>query len=127
MKLKFLKDTNEYGEHAVRLNDFDKEEAILFYGVLNQFIKGNDEFIELTDFDFIEPVNCTMELHLSDSDEGITTDDYRHFSCDLSVNGYKMMMKSIEPYCAKETHGAQYLYELDTPIEFLFSGGREKK
>ena len=35
MKLKFLENINAYGEHAIRLNDFDKAQAGKFLQILH--------------------------------------------------------------------------------------------
>ena len=125
MKLKFLRDINEYGEHAIRLNDFDKAQASLFFQILSELVSKKIDTIELSDFEFIEVVNCSLTLRISETDEGIVTNDYKHFFCDMTSEGYKEMMKLIEPFCIKETDAYRILYELDNPIEFIFSAGKE--
>lgn len=35
------------------------------------------------------------------------------------------MLKRIEPFCLKESDAFQYLYDLDNPIDFIFSAGKE--
>lgn len=125
MKLKFLSDINEYGEHAIRLNDFDKAQASLFFQILSELVSKKINTIELSDFEFIEAVNCSLTLRISETDEGIVTTDYKHFFCDLTTDGYKEMIKLIEPFCIRETDAYRILYELDNPIEFIFSAGKE--
>ena len=125
MKLKFLKDINEYGEHAIRLNDFDKAQAGMFLLILRELVLRKKDSIELSDYEFIEAVNCSLTLRISETDEGIVTDDYKHFYCDLTTDGYKEMIKLIEPFCIRETDAYRILYELDNPIEFIFSAGKE--
>jgi len=125
MKLKFLENINEYGEHAVRLNDFDKAQAKLFLQILKELTDNNKTGIELSDYEFIEPVNCNLTLRVSETDEGIMTDDNRNFFCDLTLAGYSDMIKLVEPFCLKETDAYRILYELDNPIEFIFSAGKE--
>lgn len=125
MKLKFLKDINEYGEHAIRLNDFNKAQAGMFLLILRDLVLRKKDSIELSDYEFIEAVNCSLTLRISETDEGIVTDDYKHFYCDLTTDGYNEMIKLIEPFCIKETDAYRILYELDNPIEFIFSAGKE--
>jgi len=125
MKLKFLRDINEYGEHAIRLNDFDKAQASLFFQILSELVSKKINTIELSDYEFIEAVNCSLTLRISETDEGIVTADYKHFFCDLTTDGYKEMIKLIEPFCIRETDAYRILYELDNPIEFIFSAGKE--
>jgi len=125
MKLKFLEDINEYDEHAIRLNDFDQAEAIMFLQLLNDIKTGKSYQIELKDYDFIEAINCELILRVSESDEGISTEDNNVFFCDLTRESYVVMIQLIRPFCLKETDAYQYLYDLDNPIDFLFSAGKE--
>jgi len=126
MKLKFLENINAYGEHAIRLNDFDKAEASKFLKVLKDLVSGSRQMIQLSAHDFIVPINCSLTLRISETDEGIITEDNREFFCDLTPEAYKEMILLIEPFCIKETDTYRFLYELDNPIDFLFSAGREK-
>jgi hypothetical protein len=124
MKLKFLENINEYDEHAVRLNDFDKTQAAIFLQILKDLIT-NKKPINLTDYEFIEPINCELILRLSETDEGIITEDSIHFFCDLTLEAYSEMIKLIEPFCIKDTDAYRILYDLDNPIDFIFSAGKE--
>jgi len=125
MKLKFLENINEYDEHAVRLNDFDKAQAAMFLKILTELIKSNKQFVNLSDYEFIEAVNCELVLRVSETDEGIISDDNVHFFCDLTLNAYAEMIKLIEPFSLKETDAYRILYDLDNPIDFIFSAGKE--
>jgi len=126
MKLKFLENINEYDEHAVRLSDFDKSQAAMFLSILNDLIKNKRPFINLSDYEFIESVNCELILRISETDEGIVSDDNVHFFCDLTLEAYAEMIKLIEPFSFKETDAYRILYDLDNPIDFIFSAGKEK-
>lgn len=125
MKLKFLENINEYDEHAIRLNDFDKVQAGRFLQILTDLTKNDKQFINLSDHEFVEPVNCELTFRVTETDEGITTEDYQHFFCDLTLEGYAEMIKLIEPFCVKETDAYRILYDLDNPIDFIFSAGKE--
>jgi len=125
MKLKFLENINEYDEHAVRLNDFDKAQAAMFLQILKDLTTNEKAFINLSEYEFIEPINCELMLRVSETDEGITTEDNQHFFCDLTLKGYAEIVKLIEPFCIKETDAYRILYDLDNPIDFIFSAGKE--
>jgi hypothetical protein len=125
MKLKFLENINEYDEHAVRLNDFDKHQAAMFLNILIELATNEKPVINLADYEFIEPVNCELVLRVSENDEGIISDDYVHFFCDLTLETYAEMIKLVEPFSLKETDAYRILYELDNPIDFIFSAGKE--
>ena len=64
-------------------------------------------------------------MRVADTDEGITTEDNEYFFCDLTLDTYKEMIRLVEPFCLKETDAFQYLYDLDNPIDFIFSAGKE--
>jgi hypothetical protein len=127
MKLKFLENINEYDEHAVRLNDFDKAQAAMFLQILIDLTTNKDASVNLSEYEFIEPINCELILRVSETDEGITTEDYQHFLCDLTLEGYTEIIKLIEPFCIKETDAYRILYDLDNPIDFIFSAGKENE
>ena len=127
MKLKFLENINEYDEHAVRLNDFDKAQAAMFRQILKELTTNKNSSINLSTYEFIEPINCELILRVSETDEGITTEDYQHFFCDLTLKGYAGIINLIEPFCIKETDAYLILYDLDNPIDFIFSAGKENE
>lgn len=121
MKLEFLDTINEYGDHIVKLYDFNKEEAVKFRQAIQGTIIGANKPLDLNSLDFIQPVNCKLILHISDTDEGVFSIDNKTFFCDLTIEGYKEMLRLIEPYCNKNTRSFQMLYDLDTEIDLLFS------
>lgn len=121
MKLEFLDSINEYGDHIVKLYNFDKEEALKFQQAIQETIIDAHKPLDLNTLNFIEPVNCKLILHISDTDEGIFSIDNKTFFCDLTVEGYKEIVRLVEPYCNKNTRSFQMLYDLDTEIDFLFS------
>ncbi|MBI2270528.1 MAG: hypothetical protein HYU69_09260 [Bacteroidetes bacterium] len=125
MKLEFLKNITEYNEHAVRLFDFNSLQAKEFRQAINELIANHEDHIDLTSLGFIQPINCKLTLRVGESDEGISTVDDHNFFCDLTINNYKDMIQLVEPFCRRESSGYQWLYDIDTPIDFLFSAGKE--
>lgn len=121
MKLEFRDNVNEYGDQVIRLYNFDKTEAIKFQNAIKETVIGKHQPLDLNSLDFIEPVNCKLILHISETDEGILTMDQNTFFCDLTLDGYKNMIQLIEPFCLKETKSFTMLYDLDTQVDFLFS------
>ncbi len=125
MKLDYIDNIDEYGDDIVRLYDFGREESVKFRQLVQDFLDSGEKEIQLGDIDFIEPRNCMLTLLISDEDEGIVTDDGINFYCNLTRDGYKRMIVLLDPFCKRETIGYQFLYDLDTPTDFLFSpGGR---
>ncbi len=128
MKLEFLKDINNSGQikevlvnKLVRLYDFDHIQANNFRTIIQKSIVQNGKQIKINDIEFIEAINCTLFFRVSDIDLGIQCDDNSIFFCDLTRNGFENMINLIKPFCKKECNGYQWLYDIDTPIEFLFS------
>ena len=125
MKLEFLKNINGYGEHAIRLSDFNSSQAVMFFGAIDRLIRHNELPINLNSLDFIQPVNCCLTLRTSDDDQGISTTDNVNFFCDLTTKTYQAINGLLQPFCRKESKGYQWLYDIDTPIGFLFSSGKD--
>ena len=130
MKIEFLDDISGGGRfpHAdpnqlVRLYDFDKFQATVLRDTIQKQILESKKAIDLTTLNFIQSVNCNLTLQISDIDKGITTLVNNNFVCDLTINNYQEMILLIEPFCNIEINGYQWLYDLDTAIDFLFSPG----
>lgn len=123
MKLDYIENINEYGENVVRLYDFNMAEAIKFKKKIQLEIIKNNEQLSLSDISFIELRNCNLTLRLSEEDLGIISEDNVNFFCDMTHAGYEKMVLLLDPFCKKETKGYQWLYDIDNPIDFLFSPG----
>jgi hypothetical protein len=130
MKIEFLDDISEGGRfpHAdpnqlVRLYNFDNVQAQLLRQTIQTEIIENKKRVDLATLHFTQAINCNLVLQISDTDKGITTIDNNNFVCNLTIEKYKEIVFLIEPFCDKETDGYQWLYDLDTPIDFLFSPG----
>ena len=130
MKIEFLVDISDGGrfpdadpKQLVRLYNFDNMQAKMLRQAIQKEILENNKEIDLTTLDFIQAVNCSLTLKISDTDKGITTLDNKNFVCNLTVKKYEDMIFLMEPFCDKENKGYQWLYDLDTSINFLFSPG----
>ena len=120
MKLDYIDNYNELQENLVRLYNFDKAEAIKFRDLLIEVVILKKQKLDLSQIDFIEPVNCNLILGLFKTDEGILTKDNQTFFCILTLKGFENMIKLIEPFCKKESRAHQYLYDIDNPTDLLF-------
>ena len=123
MKLEFLYKINEFDEHAVRLSDFDSRQAKAFKDALYDVVIRKKNALEVHELEFVEPINCSLTLRLSEEDLGIEEVVGKHLYCDLTLESYKKMHTLLEPFCNKESKGYQWLYDVDTPIDLLFSAG----
>lgn len=123
MKLDYIDNINEYGDDVVRLFDFDRLQSVKFRQLVQEFLVANKQELDLATVDFIEPRNCSLVFRISKEDEGITTEDKINFVCDLTPKGYKQMLLLLDPFCKRETTGYQWLYDVDSPTDLLFSPG----
>lgn len=128
MKIEFLDDISEGGRfpnaepnQLVRLYDFDSSQAKRFRQTIQKVLIETNKAIDLSTLNFIQPVNCNLTLQISDTDKGITTSDNKYFVCNLTISKYEEMLLLIDPFCVKKINGYQWLYDLDTSIDFLFS------
>jgi hypothetical protein len=121
MQLDYIDHYNEYDDNIVRLYDFDMAEANKFRQIVQQSILVNMKTLNLASIDFIDARNCNLTLRISEEDEGITTENNVEFYCDLTTNGYRQMIILLEQFCSKETKGYQFLYDIDSHTDFLFS------
>jgi hypothetical protein len=96
-------------------------EANKFRQIVQQSILVNMKTLNLASIDFIDARNCNLTLRISEEDEGITTEDNIEFYCDLTIKGYQQMIILLEQFCSKETKGYQFLYDIDSHTDFLFS------
>jgi hypothetical protein len=121
MTLDYIHDINEYGDSIVRLFNFGRQEAILFRDAIHQIVIIDKEELDLSTLNFIQLNDCNLTLVIGNEDEGIFSNRKNNFICSLTLEAYKQMLNLIEPFCNKELNGFQYLYDIDTPIDFLFS------
>ncbi|MBG8552004.1 hypothetical protein [Hymenobacter guriensis] len=130
MRIEFLDDLTDGGKfpqadstRLVRLFDFDKLQASQLRQIIQEVIIDSGRSLDLSRLNFIQVVNCNLMLRISDTDKGILMIDTQSFVCDMTIDKYREMIRLLRPFCDTETSGYQWLYDLDTPIDFLFSPG----
>jgi predicted DNA binding CopG/RHH family protein len=121
MKLDYIANINEHGDNLVRLYDCDRAQAERLRDIIKAKLIISKTDLELTSLDFIEARNCNLTLRLSNEDIGIEEVKNMQFYCDLTYESYVKMVALLEPFCNKETKGHQYLYEVDSLTDLLFS------
>ena len=121
MELDYIENVNGLHENVVRLYNFNKAEALQFSKLIQETVIDKKERLDLSKAEFITPRNCNLIMGLFRSDEGILSEDNQTFYCVLTLDGFKEMLRLIEPFCKKESRGYQYLYDIDNPTDLLFS------
>jgi hypothetical protein len=130
MKLEYLDDISEGGRYTnvvsdklIRLYDFDSGQACRLRHLIKKAILDEKRSIDLSSVEFIHPVNCNLVLQIANANEGITTSDNYNFVCTLTIDNYEEMIANIEPFCDPGSGGYQWLYDIDCPVDLLFSPG----
>jgi hypothetical protein len=130
MKIEYLDDISEGGRYTnvvsdklIRLYDFDSVQARKLRDLIKKAILDEGVSIDLSSVDFIRPVNCNLVLQIANANKGIATNDNYNFVCSLTIENYKEMIANIEPFCEPGSGDYQWLYDIDCPIDFLFSPG----
>lgn len=121
MKLEYLDNINDAGDKIVRLYDFDPIQADKLRKTIQLTIIENKNELDLATIEFVETINCFLTFRIADTDKGLVTADTKIFFCDLSVESYKHMTNLLAPFCDKQQNGHQWLFDIETPIDLLFS------
>jgi hypothetical protein len=121
MTLDFIPHINNFGDNLVRLYDFDKNEALEFAKVLKKTIIDDFQVLDLSKVEFIKKKDINLILRLAYENEGIRSNDLKTFYCDLTLEGYIEMFRLIKPFCLKDTRSHEYLYDVDSNTDLLFS------
>ena len=121
MELDYIENTNELGESIVRLYNFNDVEALKFKDLIKDNIVTKHQKLDLSQIDFITNRNCNLILGLFKTDEGIISNDNKTFYCALTLETYYVMLNTLELFIKNGTKKHEYLYDIDNPIEFLFS------
>jgi len=110
MKLDYIHAYNTFGDSVVRLYDFGKSEAQLFRDAVEQHLLVQQMPLDLNQLTFIEARNCAVILRLAETDEGMLTENGKHFVCELTPAAYKEILRLLEPYCLRDAKTHQMLY-----------------
>jgi hypothetical protein len=121
MKLDFIPHINNFGDNLVRLYDFDKNEALEFAKVLKKTIIEGFQVLDLSTLAFIKRKDINLIMRLAYENEGIRSNDLKTFYCDLTLDGYIEMFRLIKPFSMKDTRSHEYLYDVDSNTDLLFS------
>ena len=126
MKLEHLSNANVNGsgDDLIRLFAFTSTEVKALIRAIRTGIVSEGNVVKLDLLDFIDPLNCTLSLALSESDGGIRMNAPGDFTCEMTEQGFLRMLKLMDPFTKDGTTGHQWLYDLPAArsrIEFLFS------
>jgi hypothetical protein len=124
MKIEYLPDAHYDSpkDSILRVYDFDTEQACQFRDILSKLSKGLISEFDLSDLPFVNSVDgCHLILKVARWDEGIIQITDADFECKLTEINWENAVGLIECFCEGNVTGFQWLYDLCTDIEFLFS------
>lgn len=118
--LLFDNSTDKYKhDKIICLSHFSKTELYSLIQTLKDVQKGHD--VVLSEQSYIDYKEIRLEMRLSSLDIGISKINEMGFVCNLSASAYMNAINLIEQLLKDEMNGFQWLYDIDTPIDFLLS------
>lgn len=118
--------TNIPTSSMIRAFDFDSLEACRFRDTLSGLSSGAISEIDLTGLPFVTPIGgCRLILKVGKGDMGTIQFSKTVFECVLTKVSWETAEGLVEPFCDGNLSGYQWLYNLNTNIEFLFSPSGE--
>jgi len=128
MKIDHLTNVNrDYPKDSIiRIFDFDPSEACLFKDILSKLAHGLVLDSDLSNLPFVSPIDgCRLILKLGKIDVGAVQSAATFFECILTQTSWSNAEELVGPFCEGNLAGYQWLYDLDTDIELLFSPNGE--
>lgn len=120
MKLEHLPAAPDSHDELIRLFSFDARETAALMTVVSDWLRDPSAPLRLEALPFVSNVNCSLHFVLAAQDDGIRENAFGAYECRLTIASFERMLNLVEPFC-KEAKGYQWLYDLDTPIDFLLS------
>jgi len=125
MKIEYLSNTDlaHPNDSILRIFDFDTEEASKFRDIVSKLAHGKTSKFDLNNMPFIFPVkDCRLVLKKGTKNRGVIQVSQKSFDCILKKEAWKNAYDLIGPFCdSSNSNGHQWLYDLGTDIELLFS------
>ena len=124
MKIEHLTNTNPVHpkDSILRIFDFDSHEAYQFRDVLAKLANGAISETDLSDLQFVTSIDGRrLILKVGARDKGVIQVSGTVFECILTRHTWENAEGLVEPFCEGNLSGYQWLYDLDTDIQFLFS------
>lgn len=105
----------------LRAFDFDSTEACQFKNILSKLANGLIAEIDLSSLPFVTSVGgCHLFLKVGSRDKGTIRVSNTVFECILTRDTWVNAEGLVEPFCEGNLSGYQWLYDLNTDIDFLF-------
>ena len=106
-------------DKIICLSHFTKEDLLLFENVLENMQQRN--FCRVSEEKFIQKTDVVLDFVISTNDNGIIQLGKKNFSCQLTRGAYREMEYIVKELLKNKLEGFQWLYNLDTSIDYLLS------
>lgn len=104
----------------MRFYDFSAETAQLLRDAIRRWLEAGENMLAIHELPFVNASDRTLSFRVNEADAGIIQDSPGHLECRLTRGGYEQMLELMAPF-TEGSRGYAWLYDLDTPIELLFS------
>ena len=121
MKLEHLPNVADGHDVLIRLFDFGPEEADDLMTVISHWLRHPSASLQLDKLPFISAVNCSLRFELAPKDDGIREVSPDTYVFRMTVDSFIGMLDLMSPFAKGGTVGYQWLHNMDTPIDLLFS------
>lgn len=124
MNIEHITNTNpaNSNDSILRLCDFDASEACQFRDILAGLANGSVSRVELKSFSFVHvSADCDLILTVGQKNKGVVILSDNVFECVLTKEKWKDAECLVQPFCEGNMTGYQWLYDLNTDVELLFS------
>jgi hypothetical protein len=125
MKIEYLTKINpdHPKDSILRIFDFNSSEACEFRNILSRLADGSSSETDMNSLPFVTSVaNCRLVLKVGSKNKGLISLPNNAFECILTRDTWEDAQGLVEPFCdTNDAAGYQWLYDLETDIELLFS------
>lgn len=125
MKIEYIEEFNSDNptDSLLRLYDFNLVEANELIAVFKNLADKSVLEFKLNELSCIDSINgIELTLQVGKKDIGITKILEKSFICNLSPSGWSNAIELTKPFTGSTiTNGYQWLYDLNTDIDFLLS------
>lgn len=124
MKLEYLGNTGDsLYDKILRLYHFNTNQTMALIEVIQHELIELRNDILLNKLDFIEPVNCELNLRLSQENPGIVPLGNNKFNCEMDLINYSNLIEMLQDSTGDDAGYYWLDNDCDSDICFLYSEG----
>ena len=109
------------GRSADQAVDFGPEQANMLVAAFASWFRDTSLPPDLDKLPLISAVNCKLGLVLATQDKSICEVSSSTYDRRITVHSFGRMLELTKPLAKGKAGGYHWLYDVDTPIDLLFS------